>query len=79
MTPEDIGNAIRAFRTRNCPACGSAKADRYDPFCETCIDRLPSDLHEGVTIHSKFIEFYGPALNYLRSDGNEPSDPGTDG
>ena len=79
MTPEDIGNAIRAFRSRNCPACGSEKANRFDPFCDSCVDRLPSDMHEGVVMHSKFIEFFGPALNYLKSDGTEPGKPDPSG
>ena len=74
MTPEEIGNAIRAFRSRNCPACDSEKANRHDPFCETCFDRLPTDLHEGVSSHGKFIEAFGPSLNYLRTDGTEPID-----
>lgn len=73
MTPEEIGNAIRAFRSRNCPACDSAKANRHDPFCEPCLDRLPTDLHEGVSNHKKFIESFGPSLNYLRRDGTEPT------
>jgi hypothetical protein len=32
-------------------------------------------MHEGVVMHSKFIEFFGPALNYLKSDGTEPGKP----
>lgn len=75
MTPEDIGNAIRAFRSRSCPACDSEKADRFDPFCGSCLDRLPSDLHEGVSSHKKFIESFGPSLSYLRGDGTEPKAP----
>ena len=75
MTPEEIGNAIRAFRSRNCPACDSTKANRFDPFCDSCLDRLPSDLHEGVNSHKKFIESFGPSLNYLRNDGTEPGNP----
>ena len=76
MSPEEIGNAIRAFRSRNCPACDSEKGNRNDPFCEPCLDRLPSNLQEGVINHSKFIEFFGPSLNYLKPDGTEPLDPG---
>ena len=74
MTPDEIGNAIRAFRSRQCPACGTEKANRNDPFCEPCVDRLPSELQEGVIVHSKFIEHFGPALGYLRADGTEPPD-----
>ena len=74
MTPDEIGNAIRAFRSRNCPACGTEKINRSDPFCEPCVDRLPSHLQEGVIIHSKFIENFGPALRYLRDDGSPPKD-----
>ena len=79
MTPEDIGNAIRAFRSRNCPACDSEKANRHEPFCESCLDRLPSDLHESVSSHAKFIESFGPSLSYLRKDGTEPKDPEPEG
>lgn len=78
MTPEEIGNAIRAFRGRNCPACDAEKASRHDPFCEPCLDRLPSHLHEGVVSHGQFIEFFGPSLSYLREDGTEPPAPELD-
>ena len=78
MTPEDIGNAIRAFRSRNCPACGSTKANRIDPFCDPCLDRLPDELQEGVIAHSKFIESFGPSLTYLKGNG-ETFEPLTDG
>ena len=78
MTPEEIGNAIRAFRTRNCPACESEKGNRQDPFCEDCLDRLPSDLHEGVLSHAQFIEYFGPSLSYLSKDGTEPPSPELD-
>ena len=72
MTPEEIGNAIRAFRVRNCPACDSEKAERSDPFCEPCVERLPSELKEGVLSHTKFIDTFGLALGYLRTDGTQP-------
>ena len=78
MTPEEIGNAIRAFRSRNCPACDSEKVNRQDPFCEPCLDRLPSHLHEGVVSHGQFIDFFGPSLSYLRKDGTEPPAPELD-
>ena len=72
MTPEQIGNAIRAFQSPNCPACDAEKGNRNDPFCEPCLDRLPLHLQEGVISYSRFIEFFGPSLSYLKPDGTEP-------
>ena len=67
MTPNEIGNAIRAFRSPACPACGQPKELRTDPFCDDCLSRLPADLLESVTDRDTYLEGFNPALEYLRS------------
>jgi hypothetical protein len=70
MTPNEIGDAIRAFRSPTCPACGGSKELRTDPFCDSCLARLPSDLLERVTTRETYLEGYTPAFEYLRSNSH---------
>ena len=70
MTPNEIGNAIRAFRSPTCPACGAEKELRTDPFCDGCLSRLPADLLERVTDRDTYLEAFNPALEYLRAHGD---------
>ena len=68
MTSQQIGDAIRAFRQRNCPACGAEKVDREDPFCIDCLDRLPAELHARVTDRETYIGAFHPALEHLEEN-----------
>ena len=70
MTTDEIGNAIRAFRSPMCPACGGLKELRADPFCDDCLARLPSDLLERVTDRGTYLEGFTPAFEYLRSNSH---------
>jgi hypothetical protein len=70
MTTDEIGNAIRAFRSPTCPACGGLKELRADPFCDDCLARLPSDLLERVTDRGTYLEGFTPAFEYLRSNSH---------
>ena len=67
MTPKEIGNAIRAFRSPTCPACGETKELRNDPFCDHCLSLLPADLLERATDRDTYLEAFTPALEFLRS------------
>ena len=65
MTPEEIGAAIQAFLSESCPACGSEKASRMDPFCTECLDKLPRELWARVTRRDEYLQAFGPAMEYL--------------
>jgi hypothetical protein len=67
MTPNQIGDAIRAFRSKTCPACGSLKEIASNPFCDDCLSRLPADLLEIVTDRDTYLDGFTPALEYLSS------------
>jgi len=67
MTPNEIGNAIRAFRSPTCPACGDPKELRTDPFCDSCLSLLPAGLLERVTDRETYLEGFTPAVEFLRS------------
>lgn len=71
MTPDEIGNAIRAFRSQACTACGGIKDLRTDPFCDNCLSRLPADLLERVTDRETYLEGFNPAFQYLRAGPGE--------
>ena len=68
MTPKEIGAAIRAFRSENCPACGAAKPKRTDPFCGDCWRSLPFELQEDVADDKLFLDSFYPALSYLNAN-----------
>jgi hypothetical protein len=67
LTPQQIGDAIRSFRSRNCPACGAEKVSREVPFCTECLDRLPAELHARVMDRDKYIGAFHAALEHLRT------------
>ena len=67
MSPNEIGSAIDAFMSDNCPGCGGRKLARADAFCLDCQERLPADLLELVTDRSTYLEGFGPAMRHLRS------------
>ena len=73
MTPQQIGDAIRAFRQRNCPACRAEKVSREDPFCTDCLDRLPPDVHAGVVDRDKYIGAFHTALKHLGETSRDRS------
>ena len=70
MTPEEIGAAIQAFLGETCPACGSEKASRSDPFCTDCLDKLPRDLYARVTRREDYLQAFGPAMEWLSASSN---------
>ena len=65
MLPAEIGRAIRAFMSENCPACGEQKHRRADPFCPECLHRLPDPLIERLSQKEHFIQAFGPAMEQL--------------
>lgn len=72
MTPTQIGEAVRAFRAENCPACGAKNIGKNDTFCIDCFVRLPFELQEAVSDKSTFIEAYHAAMAYLRANPTQP-------
>ena len=66
LTPKEIGEAIRAFRAPNCPACEGEKDHRNDPFCRGCIEQLPHELQLRVVLREEFIDAFWPAMEHLR-------------
>ena len=73
MKPEEIGSAIRAFRSSECQACGGEKARRDDPFCTACLERLPERLRQSVCERSTYIESFKPAISCLKGDDISPT------
>ena len=67
MQPHDIGRAIAAFMSEDCPSCGGRKLAPADAFCLDCQERLPADLLELVTDRATYLEAFGPAMRHLRS------------
>jgi hypothetical protein len=67
LEPEQIGEAIRAFRAESCPACGGRKDLKSKPFCDECLRLLPLELRDRISDNSNFIETFHPAMKYLRS------------
>lgn len=66
LEPEQIGEAIRAFRAEHCPACGAKKDLKNDAFCDECLGLLPSELRERISANEHFIETFHPAMAVLR-------------
>ncbi len=79
MTRDEIGNAIRAFHNRDCPACGGAKARRSDPFCSECSELLPNDLRDGIASRETYLETFKPAMDHLGSRRASVFDSGPEG
>ena len=71
LTPNQIGDAIRAFRAPNCPACEGEKLQRNDPFCRECIEKLPHELQLRVMLREEFIDAFWPAIEHLRTGRSE--------
>ena len=67
LPPEQIGEAIRAFMAKDCPACGVDKFILEDPFCDVCLGLLPSDIRDKVSENTHFIATFHPAMTHLRS------------
>jgi predicted amidophosphoribosyltransferase len=61
-----IGAAIRAFRSENCPSCDAQKITKKDPFCKRCFKRLPPSFRQAFHDRSRFIELFHPAMAHLR-------------
>ncbi len=68
LEPKQIGQAIRAFRADECPACGGEKMHIANPFCLKCITRLTPVLATAVADRSTFIVAFHPAMNYLKAE-----------
>lgn len=66
MTPIEIGRAIRAYLSENCPACDGQKHRRQDPFCSGCMNRVPDPLLEQLGKKDHFIQAFGPAIDHLK-------------
>ena len=67
MNSNQIGDAIRAYRSDTCPACAAEKLIPADPFCLDCLERLPAGLLESVTDRETFLEAFGPAMAHLKN------------
>jgi hypothetical protein len=65
MTPDEIGNAIRAFRSKSCPACEGEKGHLHDTFCTACTASLPKEMREGIANRDTYLETFGPSMLHL--------------
>ena len=74
LSSQQIGDAIRSFRQRNCPACEAEKVNRTDPFCLKCLEILPADLRARVTDREKYIGAFNAALTHLRGASGRAMD-----
>ena len=79
MTRDEIGNAIRAFHNQECPACGTKKARRIDPFCSECSELLPEELRDGIASRETYLETFKPAMDHLGSRRTPAFDSGPEG
>lgn len=65
LTPMQIGTAIRAFMSETCPVCEGEKGKPVDPFCATCLGRLPAEIKAKVSDRRHFIAVFQSASEYL--------------
>jgi len=65
MTADEIGKAIRAFRSKACPACGSEKPHLHDTFCKPCTASLPDEMRVSLESRHTYLETFGPAMEFL--------------
>ena len=78
MTAEEYGIAIRAFRSTECPSCGTEKPRTGEPFCTGCSGQLPDNLRDRVHDHKTYLEAFGDAFEHLRKNGTGSFDAGPD-
>ena len=77
LNPEQIGEAIRAFRAERCPACGVKKDLKNEPFCDKCLGKLPSEIRDRVSENSYFIETFHQAMEVLKPSQKKAGSAGS--
>lgn len=70
LDPEQIGEAIRAFRAIHCPGCGIEKDLINEPFCDKCLGRLTTEVRENVCDKHHFLETFHQAMKQLKHESN---------
>lgn len=68
LTSGEIGDAVTAFQSELCPACGTEKYWRLETFCADCQGRLPPYLKEGMSDRSRYTELFRASLTYLQRE-----------
>ncbi|MFL6468305.1 MAG: hypothetical protein ACJ72Z_10150, partial [Pyrinomonadaceae bacterium] len=56
------------IHARKCPACDVVKTQKSDPFCESCLERLPTELKAGACNRSLYIATYHQAVEWLQKN-----------
>ena len=72
LEPDQIGQAISAFRAENCPYCDAKKDLLIKPFCDECLELLTPQLLEDIWNRNMFVHTFHPAMAHLSKVSKSP-------
>lgn len=63
----EIGDAIRAFRSEKCPACGVVKDPPTETLCRGCLAELPPEPLGSISEYRTYIDAFHASMRFLEA------------